>query len=86
MSKKDTKRAAETQPETTPTATGADDSTSLPVENRMVSPGMLRVRVVRQPICEDGQHYAKNEEFFVPATRRAALGSLVEDLEIDAKV
>lgn len=84
MSKKDTKQAADTQPETTPTAT--EDSTALPVENRMVSPGMLRVRVLRQPICEDGQHYAKGEEFFVPATRRAALGSLVEDLEIDAKV
>lgn len=81
MSKKDTKQAADPQPET-PIQTATAEAAP---ENRMISPGMLRVRVARQAICEEGAHYSKGEELFVPAPRRAALGALVEDLEIEAK-
>jgi len=47
----------------------------------MVQSGTVKVRVVKQPIGEDGKHYAKGETFETTPERAAALGPLVEPAE-----
>lgn len=42
------------------------------------------VRVVGQPVCEDGVHYTKGVTFETTAERAAALGDLVEIVTADA--
>jgi hypothetical protein len=42
---------------------------------------LITVRVIRQPLCEDGTHYGKGDTFAVTPERAAALGELVEVAE-----
>jgi hypothetical protein len=40
--------------------------------------GYVVVRVVGQPVCEDGVHYVKGDEIHTTPERAKALGALVE--------
>lgn len=42
------------------------------------APALIKVKVGRQPLGEDGVYYAPGEEFETTKERAAALGSLVE--------
>lgn len=68
MSRKDTKKAADLQPETTETAP----------QETPAAPATVRVRVGAQAINEGG-HREPGAVFEISSERRAALGSLVED-------
>lgn len=46
--------------------------------NRIVTPALVRVRVVGQPIAEDSGTYSKGDTFETTETRARALGSFVE--------
>lgn len=41
------------------------------------TPALVTVTVTGQPVCEDGNHYAKGETFETTPERAAALGDLV---------
>ncbi len=45
------------------------------------APKLVTVAVTGQPVCEDGNHYAKGETFETTAERAAALGDLVSTVD-----
>ena len=51
-----------------------------PTQPAEVVPEICRVRVVRQAIAEGSLRYSAGEVLEVTAQRRAALGTLVEDV------
>lgn len=42
------------------------------------TPELVTVRVLGQPVCEDGQHFAKDQTFETTADRASCLAGLVE--------
>lgn len=56
----------------------AEPKTNAKLANRAVKKGEVSVRVVKQPIGEDGETYNKGQTFTCSEKRAQALGPLVE--------